>query len=505
MSAGAVSPPLPEQIVTLVRARASGTLSLSVDGVTREIVFVAGEIRAVRSDDPAEELGRWLVSRELLDEEVLALVLLGQRQRSDVSLAELLERRGCLSAHQLETESQALAEAILERAAAATGAERQFIEHQDIDEPDTLPNTTTTELVLVAARAVTDGEAVRHSLGPSHQVAWPSTSLTSLLEEVRLTPTEAYLVSRLDGRRPLSDLATALGLPELEVVRTLYALRAAGVITVAHPQADTHKVSKPLPPPVVDESKLRPDQVHERRLIEEQAERLPRLDHYAALGLTPKANPHEVRRAWEELQRVMSPTRANEAQFADLRPQLEAILERARDAYSVLSDPVARTRYDSVLESIHRETEALRHESSERAERSKAARAELAAANLLRADELLHQDEPYLAIQLLEQACALDPKPAELVKLHRLLLRNPLWTNRALHVLHRAVEIDPACVDAWLALAQFWRRRHRPERERKALERALAAEPANKTARAQYVSLVGGGELEMLLARLAAR
>ena len=41
---------------------------------------------------------------------------------------------------------------------------------------------------------------------------------------------------------------------------------------------------------------------------------------------------------------------------------------------------------------------------------------------------------------------------------------------------------DPQCVEAWLELAEFWRRRRNPERERKALEKALAASPDDSRA-----------------------
>ena len=91
--------------------------------------------------------------------------------------------------------------------------------------------------------------------------------------------------------------------------------------------------------------------------------------------------------------------------------------------------------------------------------------------------KLIREGEFYLAIQLLEHACKLDPRPRELVKLSQLLLRNPLWTNRALGCMRRAIEIDPDFIDAWLELALFWRRRRNSERERKALEKALGADP----------------------------
>ena len=65
----------------------------------------------------------------------------------------------------------------------------------------------------------------------------------------------------------------------------------------------------------------------------------------------------------------------------------------------------------------------------------------------------------------------------------------------------RAIEVDPEYVEAWLELALFWRRRRNQERERKALEKALAADPENPRAKQMYKELVGKRELERLLKR----
>ena len=169
--------------------------------------------------------------------------------------------------------------------------------------------------------------------------------------------------------------------------------------------------------------------------------------------------------------------------------------EQAADAAHVIVAVAA----DFVAEAVEHERRSL--DRGGRGETDPEARKALVEANLKRAEELVHDGELYLAIQLLEQACVLDPRPAELLKLSRLLLRNPLWTNRALTCMRRAIEADPQHVEAWIELAEFWRRRRHAERQRKALERALAVDPDSEHANEMYRDLVGKKELERLLRR----
>jgi len=123
-------------------------------------------------------------------------------------------------------------------------------------------------------------------------------------------------------------------------------------------------------------------------------------------------------------------------------------------------------------------------------------------ANIARANQLIATGEVYLAIQQLEQACALDPQPEQLLKLAKLQMQNPLWIGRALDRLRIAVEVDRTFVKGWIEIANFWKVRGHTERQRKALERAVGADPWNETATMMYSKLVGSRELDRLLRRV---
>jgi len=239
-------------------------------------------------------------------------------------------------------------------------------------------------------------------------------------------------------------------------------------------------------------------QLEERRYILKLSEDVTKVDHYRALDLKPEANPGDIKESWEKIQNRFSAENPV-SHLRDMTAHLERIVERGRAAYEVLSHFPTRARYDEILKSLAEDSKPV--EDAEQAAVDAKARSALVEANLKRANELIREDELYLAIQLLEQACALEPRPAELLKLARLLQRNPLWVNRALACMRRAIEADPRNVDAWLELANFWRRRNHAERQRKSLERVLAIDPDNEKANKMYKDLAGSRELQRLLRR----
>lgn len=496
----------PDHMARFAAERATGTLASATEHIRREVLFVNGEIRAARSSAEDEKLGLWLVDRGLISEDDRALSLLSQGRDSAPPLGHVLVERGSLDTGDLERELQELTLAIVRRASAEPAVFYEFLAGESPDQPDTLPNLFTAQIILIAARACDDHRAKLHALGSLERRVWRSREFAHLLQDFNLTPTEGFLLSRLEGTRTISDLFQVSALPDEQAIATLYPLIVAGVVATGdeapRPARQRSRPAEPQAkgPRPVDEGSLNTIQRQERHNIRRLAEECRRVDHYGALGIAVGADRDEINRAMQRIRERYGPDRVKESYLRDLGTELEAIRERALEAHQVLSDWKSRDRYDRILQDVQHERERL-SQTDGRAETDPKARGAVVEANVKRADELIREGEFYLAIQLLEHACKLDPRPAELVKLAQLLLRNPLWTNRALGCMRRAIEVDPDYVEAWLELALFWRRRRNQERERKALEKALAAAPDNARAKQMYKELVGKRELERLLRR----
>jgi len=506
--------PFPEYLAWLADNRATGMVEHGRPGRRRIVMLADGEIRAARSELPDERLGAWLVARGLLAPEERDEALAGPDGEGAPPIGHILVRKGLVSEPELERELHLLAITIIQRAAADPHAPFAFREGENDGLPDTLLGVTTRQLLLAAARSFGDLQAMRRAIGPFDQVAWPLSDLESVSMELELTPAEAFVLSRLEGSPRLADLESVCPLPRDEFVRGVYALKVVNLLATGEPPAE-----RPLPMPslearraatppslTVDEGALSEAEREERHAILRAAQAVTRLDHYEALGIRPDASLDEIRRAWRRAQERYSPERATQPHLADLRRELLTVLERAEEAYLVLSDPVSRDRYDRVREAVRRGRSALESEDDDRRREDAAkVRAEIVRANLEAAEAAQRTGEIFLAVQLLEQVCQFEPTAERLWRLARLLLRNPLWAKRCLEALRKAIELDPDFADAWVDLAEFWRRRGNAERQRKALERALAAQPDHDRATRMYQQLRGRKELERLLRRVRQR
>ena len=83
----------------------------------------------------------------------------------------------------------------------------------------------------------------------------------------------------------------------------------------------------------------------ERQAILELHAKLPGLNHFELLGVDRRADPARIKEAYFELSRRFHPDRYFGVDLGDLRPAIDAIFRRLKEAESTLSDPVRRREY----------------------------------------------------------------------------------------------------------------------------------------------------------------
>lgn len=468
----------PALLRTLVKELADGRLELVSRRATRTLWLDAGQVRAVISSSEEEKLGRWLVSRGLLDAGQMALALL--RQPEGVRFGAHLVQEGLIEFAALQQELESLAVSIVARLIMPPATYR-FLPGERLPIDAATLEMTSASLLMAAVRRAEDVDELEHLIEPVHYLRGVEDAVLRF-QRVKLTTHEAYLLSRIDGTKTAVQLRRVAPLPPAEFTRSLAALLAAGIV-----ECTLQAASRPIAPPQAtsvagnageDALQYTQRQQREYERVLEFANEVRHLDFYRRLDLTPRATADEIREGYQELTRKFHPDRAREPHLHLVRRELATIQSALHEAYQALVDPERRAPYDADLaRGVRRPPEVAREEA-----RRSQAQLEVAQANVRRAQEAIRVNDVGLAVQLLDQAVRFDPKPENLLMLARLEFRNPMWAQRGLDHLRQAVTVDPRFTEGWLELARFWAKKQRHDRQCQCLERVLAYDPHNREA-----------------------
>lgn len=500
--------PLPDIFCHLNTLKKTGRLTVASMAASRDCLFVDGELRATRSTSESEKLGSWLVTQHVISEARKQGALLVQEGSDSPPLGHMLVDRGIIDTENLERHLEDLTVTILRRATAEKRLECTFDDGLPDGQLDTLPNLTTPQAILIAARALPGSESQRQALGDLEQMVIRNGQLDMIVQEFELTVPESIFLGKLHRAQTLARLKAISGLDNDVFFSTAYNLKVTGLISLsARPKRATSvhvPTTATMSPHQPTPKKTTGASTNDRHEIIRLASNGRNMDYYAFFNIRPQASYQEIFDAWDSYRHRFNPDHATEHGLADLAQELEVVFEIAKEGYEKLSSPVERPRYDRMLRTAVETGTAGKSTFKPGSSATERARESLVRENLRQVDRLIRTGDNFSAVKLLEQVCDLDPQPAHLVKLAKTMLLNPSWATRALEKLRRAVEIDPNYTDGWLAVADYWRGQRNPERERKALEQALGASPDHEGAAALYRALVGGPELNRFLKRVRA-
>ncbi len=177
------------------------------------------------------------------------------------------------------------------------------------------------------------------------------------------------------------------------------------------PPAPRVMVSRPKPVAYQD-----PAQTGDvKALIKRHLELLrKRADHYTLLGIKIDATPEEIRKAYFSLARQLHPDRLSALDIADETKEAQRLFAEVNTAFGILSDPVRRQDYTSIL-----------RRGGEAAVAAEQARAEEMALRILDAEEAfrrgeaaLRRDQLSVALQEFTHALQLNPEEVDYVAAH---------------------------------------------------------------------------------------
>ncbi|HEY2945215.1 MAG TPA: DUF4388 domain-containing protein, partial [Vicinamibacteria bacterium] len=216
---------LPSVLRELYVGRKTGVLRFTQGSARRTVYFIKGSIVNAASEVPAEHLGE-------------VLVRLGRLTRADVDRASeaahrehkrlgvVLMEGGLFSRDQLEDALALHAHEILLRIFEASGEGLYEFEpaESEVAQGEFTLKLSTGEIILDAVRRVRDPDVVRYALGDIDRVLALSNDPLLRFQRINLSPTDGYILSRIDGTVSAREVMQLLSLPAEEVQRSLFGL-----------------------------------------------------------------------------------------------------------------------------------------------------------------------------------------------------------------------------------------------------------------------------------------
>lgn len=242
------------------------------------------------------------------------------------------------------------------------------------------------------------------------------------LRKLPLDPVDGFVLSRVDGRSNIRELAAVTGIPEDGVAKSIAKLHSLGAIVIdgllppPAPAASRTPSVAPSPPPRAPSPPPRapsppprapspPPQAHDNsasssgmqvqlpppafektpaydpRDLDEDVEiemehrkkiltifsRLADLDHFSILGVQRDADKKTVKRAYFALASEFHPDKFFRKKLGSFKTKMEAIFGRITEAHDTLTDKVKRAEYEQYLKEVQqtRGMEAMLAEAQE--------------------------------------------------------------------------------------------------------------------------------------------
>jgi tetratricopeptide (TPR) repeat protein len=512
---------LPGLLRELYVGRKSGMLTLHRGADRRGFRFRNGHIVHADTSVREDRMGEVLVRHGRLTAPDLKRAI-GFAVRDGKRLGTVLVELGLLPADQVEDALALHVHELLAKVFTWSDGTYEFVV-EDETKPvptDTTLKVTTGELILEAARSVTDPDVVRYCLGDIDRVLGLASDPLLRFQRVTLTPADGYVLSRVDGTLSAREVVAMISLPREETHRSLFALLSTGMIEYLPlpPKARPVEAARKRPAAAVgmaavpDEIVLAPPvpvaptpaeaaaqaaahaadaQDDPRRMeILEAFTALKHRTHFEVLGLERASTEAQVKEAYFRLARRFHPDVHHDPALADLRDKIEAIFVRLGEAYEVLRNPRIRARYESQITPVKDAVAVPSVVPAPPVDPAQEARE--AAAAIKRAARLVSSEMYWDAIQVLEPAVLRAQGKARQegrVLLARAYMKNVNWLKQGEELLLEVLKEDTGHAEAYLLLAQIYRDQGLKARAAHMLRKSLELLPDNNDIRAELERL----------------
>ena len=210
-------------------AAETGCLRIQRDGTQALIYFRTGNVYTATAPEARPRLGDRLVGAGHITEEQLAATLAYQRSLPQPRrIGELLIERGMIDRETMRTYVRdQIADSVAAALSWASG-EWRFSPGEQVSE-DVPLDMSVADLLMEGARRLEEFEIIRARLGSMDAIVDFSPEGQA---DLSLTPDEWSMLTHIDGRSTVAEIAGDAGYGQFEAARIIYGLLTAGVVSL---------------------------------------------------------------------------------------------------------------------------------------------------------------------------------------------------------------------------------------------------------------------------------
>ncbi len=460
---------LADVLIGLQRSGKTGVLHLLHGPVHKNVYIQGGDMIFAASNQPEDRLGDMLLAqgrlgRQQYEDSVEHMRKTGKR------LGSTMVALGFMTASEL-------LRAINDHVENIILSLFNYEEGEFFFKEGPLPSKEVITLKLSAANLIYRGikrikefSCVMKHCPPLDTVPALASNPLDLFQDLRIEEADGRVLSLVDGKRSIRDIADSLGEDEFDAVKTLYALLSTRVIEKAEvasarpetPEEETVALDEMMG--AAEDAQKDEDAV---RMIQDMYDKYKDLGYYGVLGVPETATKAEIKRAYYQRAREFHPDR-HFSLPEDMKEKLNTLFTYITTAFSTLNSSHLRSRYDSQPQGAGTEALDPKEEAAGRFEEGRAA---------LR--EARHED----ATRLFAEAAYLDSMDARYHYFSGKALTKGGRHKEAERAIQRALKIDPENPDYYAEAGYIFLALEFPLRARSNFLRAVELNPSHERAR----------------------
>jgi curved DNA-binding protein CbpA len=332
--------PLSDILLSLQRSEKTGFLEMKHGSIFKKICIRNGDMIFATSNQEEERLGEILVKAGRLT--------LEQYYHSIEAMKNTSKRQGAVLVELGYLKPQDLIWAVTHQVEEIILSLFQWAEGDFEFKETPLPSDELITLKLSAANLIYRGIKrinnfvyLKNGFFPMDAVLDYSADPMDLFQDIRLEEKDKEIFSLINGSRKVQDILLFSPLDNLQTMKILYALMNARIIETKEKDQKREEIH--------EEILREPEEELDTAFMEKVDEiysKLPTIDYYHILGITPDATPEEIKKTYFNKAKEFHPDRHFSSISDSLKNKLNAVFSHLTLAYKTLYNPKMKMEYD---------------------------------------------------------------------------------------------------------------------------------------------------------------